>query len=81
MNAIAQSRCVIEAILVDLGKSYKLDGGGISRIDQDSTWVYTVSIPQEERVDLITYTVEISQQGTVAIKDRKMSVESQDHTP
>ncbi|PIE83149.1 MAG: hypothetical protein CSA09_03540 [Candidatus Contendobacter odensis] len=76
-NAIARSRCIIEAILNDLSETYKpVGGGGISKIKQDATWVYTVSISQEERMDLITYTVEMSPKGEVIIKDRKADTES-----
>ena len=42
-NAVARSRCIIEAILADISKTYKfVGGGGISNIKQDATWVYTV---------------------------------------
>lgn len=79
-SALSQSRCIIEAILNDIEKTYHLvGGGGISSIKQDSTWVYTVSISQEERVDLITYTVEISPEGKVAITDRKTGTKTHRH--
>lgn len=79
-NALTQSRCIIDAILNDIVKTYPLTGGGgISSIKQESTWVYTVSILQEERIDLIAYTVEISREGIVAITDRKTGTESQGH--
>lgn len=76
-NAVARSRCIIEAILRDIGATYEfVGGGGISSIKQDATWTYTVSIAQEERVDEITYTVEVSPEGEVIIKDRKTGTKS-----
>ena len=76
-NAVARSLCIIEAILNDINETYdSVGGGGISSIQQDATWTYTVSISQEERVDQITYTVEMSSDGKVTIKDRKTGTES-----
>lgn len=76
-NPVARSRCIIEAILDDVDKTYtQTGGGGISHIDQDATWTYTVSINQEERTDLITYTVEMSDDGKVTITDRKTATKS-----
>ncbi len=76
-NAITQSRCIIEAILDDISKTYRnTGGGGISSIKQDATWTYTVSISQEERVDKITYTVELSPEGKVSIAERKTETKS-----
>lgn len=60
-SPVETSRCIIEAILADLSETYKpAGGGGISSIKRDATWVFTVSIAQEERVDLVTYTVEMN---------------------
>jgi len=76
-SAIAQSRCIIEAILSDVTETYDfVGGGGISSIKQIATWTYTVSISQEERVDQITYTVEVSPTGEVIIKDRTTGTQS-----
>lgn len=76
-NAVARSRCIIEAILSDVSETYdSVGGGGISSIKQDATWTYTVSISQEERVDQITYTVAMSPDGKVTIKDRKAGTKS-----
>ena len=53
MNAIERSKCIIEAILADISRNYsQVGGGGISAIKQNSTTSFTVSISQEERVDL-----------------------------
>ena len=76
-SAITQSRCIIDTMLNDIEKTYRLHGGGgISSIKQISTWSYTISISQEERVDLITYTVKLSSKGKIVIMDRKIETES-----
>ena len=79
-NALKQSRCIIETILNDVEKTYNLvGGGGISSIKQDSTWTYTISISQEGRLDLITYTVELTPEHKIIIKDRKTGTEDYSH--
>jgi hypothetical protein len=68
MNAIERSKCIIEAILADISRTYtQVGGGGISAIRQNSTTSYTVSIAQEERVDLLTYEAEIDAGGRVRV--------------
>lgn len=68
MNAIERSRCIIEAILADISRTYKqVGGGGISGIKQNSTTSFTVSIVQEERVDLLTYEARIDGKGKVSV--------------
>lgn len=68
MNAIERSRCIIEAILADISRTYKeVGGGGISAIKQNSTTSFTVSISQEERVDLLTYEARIDGKGKVSV--------------
>jgi hypothetical protein len=69
MNAIERSKCIIEAILADISRSYtQVGGGGISAIKQNSTTSFTVSISQEERVDLLTYEVTVDAKGKVSVK-------------
>ncbi len=71
------SRCVIEEILRDISETYTgLDGGGISSITQEMTWKYKVAISREERVDFITYTVALEDDGSVRIVDREKSTKS-----
>lgn len=71
MNALERSRCIIEAILKDVSETYdQVGGGGISMIKQEATNSFTVSISQEERIDLITYEVEVSTSGEVTIANR-----------
>lgn len=69
MNAIERSKCIIEAILADISRTYKdVGGGGISAIKQNSTTSFTVSIAQEERVDLLTYEAEVDGKGKVSVR-------------
>lgn len=69
MNAIEHSRCIIEAILADISRSYsQVGGGGISAIKQNSTTSFTVSISQEERVDLLTYEATVDAKGKVSVR-------------
>jgi len=69
MNAIERSKCIIEAILADISRSYtQVGGGGISAIKQNSTTSFTVSISQEERVDLLTYEATVDAKGKVSVK-------------
>jgi len=69
MNAIERSKCIIEAILADISRTYsQVGGGGISAIKQNSTTSFTVSISQEERVDQLTYEATIDAKGKVSVK-------------
>jgi hypothetical protein len=69
MNAIERSKCIIEAILADISRTYKqVGGGGISAIKQNSTTSFTVSIAQEERVDLLTYEATVDDKGKVSVR-------------
>ncbi|WID94169.1 hypothetical protein QO058_14895 [Bosea vestrisii] len=69
MNAIERSKCIIEAILADISRTYKqVGGGGISAIKQNSTTSFTVSISQEERIDLLTYEAMVDGKGKVSVK-------------
>jgi len=77
MNAIERSKCIIEAILADISRTYKdVGGGGISAIKQNSTTSFTVSIAQEERVDLLTYEATIDGKGKVSVARSKSGTES-----
>ena len=58
-----------EAILADISRTYsQVGGGGISAIKQNSTTSFTVSIAQEERVDLLTYEATIDGKGKVSVR-------------
>lgn len=77
MNPIERSKCIIEAILADISRTYKdVGGGGISAIKQNSTTSFTVSIAQEERVDLLTYEAEVDAHGRVKLSAARKGTES-----
>ena len=70
-NALELSRCMIEAIVADLSATYThVGGGGITDIKMVATNTFTVSISQEERVDLITYALKLKPDGSVEIVSR-----------
>ena len=69
MNAIERSKCIIEAILADISRTYtQVGGGGINAIKQNSTTSFTVSIAQEERTDLLTYEATVDAKGKVSVR-------------
>jgi hypothetical protein len=70
-SALNRSRCMIEAVLQDIKATYPLTGGGgISNLRLVATDTYAVSIAQEERLDVITYTLELDDRGQVVIRKR-----------
>jgi hypothetical protein len=70
-NALELSRCMVEAILADLSATYThVGGGGITDIKMVATNTFTVSISQEERVDLITYALRLKADGNIEIVNR-----------
>lgn len=59
-TALARTSCMIEFILADLKANYRfIGGGGISEIREEAGSTYTVELPQEERVDRITYSFRV----------------------
>lgn len=79
---IQKSRCMIELILEDLTKNYNgIGGGGISSITATSSTSYTVSLPQEERIDLLTYEFMVRNDGTASIKRRFSSTQNVSQKP
>jgi hypothetical protein len=77
MDAVEQSICIYEAILADVNENYRQrGGGGISSIVQESTTTFIVTIAQEGRKDLLTYTVKIGRDGKVEIVDKTESTQS-----
>ena len=75
-TAVGLSRAMIELALDDVARTYRnLGGGGISEVTALKRLVYRVSMPQEERVDRITYTFELDAQGRPRIVDRKEDAE------
>jgi hypothetical protein len=72
-----RTSCMIELILEDLAKNYDgVGGGGISSIKAASSTSYIVSLPQEERIDLLTYEFAVKADGTVSLKSKVASTQS-----
>jgi|JRYJ01.1.fsa_nt_gb hypothetical protein len=72
-----RSMCMIELILADLAANYRdTGGGGISQIRALTSTSYSVSLPQEERVDTLTYEFEVKADGTVSLKSKTPSTKS-----
>lgn len=77
MDPLKQSICIYETILADVDRTYPhRGGGGISSIVQKSTTSFTVQIAQEGRKDLITYEIEIGEDGEVTITGKEESTVS-----
>lgn len=74
---LKNSQEMIRFILNDLTETYtQVGGGGISGIKQVATYSYRVSISQEERVDQITYELEVDQHCKITIVNRTVSTKS-----
>jgi len=72
-----RNRCMIELILEDIAANYGgVGGGGISSIKAASSTSYVVSLPQEERIDLLTYEFNVKADGTVSVKSKVASTQS-----
>lgn len=72
-----RNSCMIELILEDLAKNYDgASGGGISSIKAASSTSYIVSLPQEERIDLLTYEFAVKADGAVSLKSKVASTQS-----
>lgn len=72
-----RNRCMIELILKDIATNYGgVGGGGISSIKAASSTSYVVSLPQEERIDLLTYEFNVKADGTVSVKSKVASTQS-----
>jgi len=67
------SQAMIRTLLADLDKTYAAGGSGISSIRRSATRTYIVLLPQEERVDLITYELAIDARCTVTVLSRTPS--------
>jgi hypothetical protein len=73
VNALNQSQDFIRLILDDLSANYThVGGGGITKIKLTATNTFQVSISQEERIDLITYELEIVDSSEVKIKNKSV---------
>ncbi|MCJ7558412.1 MAG: hypothetical protein MUP90_16075 [Gammaproteobacteria bacterium] len=79
-TALGNTLCMIEAVMKDVQATYtQVGGGGITEIRMVATNTYTVGISQEERVDLITYELEVKPDGQVAITKRTESTRTAGH--
>jgi hypothetical protein len=69
-DAISRSVCMMALILDDIRTEFEgVDEGGISEIKATSTMTYTVSLPREERLQMLHYEFEIKD-DTVSLKRR-----------
>ena len=76
-SALLRTKSLIDAVLNDLVKRHSgLGGSGISSIKFIATDVIKVSLPQEERVDEITYTLTSKTNCEAVILKRKESTRS-----
>lgn len=70
-TALGNTLCMIESVIKDVRTTYtQVGGGGVTEIKMVATNIYRVAISQEERVDLITYELEITPERKVVIKKR-----------
>lgn len=73
-TALKKSQEMIRFILNDLTESYPhVGGGGITGIKLSATNTYVVSISQEERIDQITYELEVDQSCKISILKREVT--------
>jgi hypothetical protein len=71
VTALSKSQHFIRAILDDISANYShVGGGGISQIKLTATNTFEISILQEERIDQITYELEINDACKVTIKNK-----------
>lgn len=69
LTPVQESQEMIRTILADITINYMLGGGGgISKIKLTATNVYVVNISQEERVDQITYEMDLGQACKAIVK-------------
>lgn len=74
---VSRSRAMIEAVLNDIADTYSPHGGGgITEIKQTATDTLRVSIAQEERVDLITYSLAIDESCNVSTLEKQVGASS-----
>ena len=75
-DALHRSRCMIELILDELESSLgAVSGGGISQIKAVTSTSYAVSLPQEGRVDIVTYEFEVKD-ASVTLKGKSTATKS-----
>lgn len=73
-TSLKKSQEMIQFILNNLTETYtQVGGGGITEIKLIATNTFVVSISQEERIDQITYELEVDQNCKITILNRKVS--------
>ena len=76
-STLEASHNIIMTILDDVLATYSFTGGGgITQINQESTFSYTVHLSQEGHVDLLTYTVSVSDDGIINIVGKTAATKS-----
>jgi hypothetical protein len=74
VTVLSQSQDFIRAILDDISANYThVGGGGITKIKLIATNTFEVSISQEERIDLMTYKVEVNDSCEVKIINKSVN--------
>lgn len=76
VSRFEKSQRIIEKVLEDLSENYDQVGGEISNIRLTATNVYQVSVSQEERIDLLTYHVEVNSTCEVTILKKDVSAKA-----
>ena len=77
LTPVKKSEHMIRFVLDDLSTSYSHEGGGgISEIKQIATNTFRVSIAQEERIDQITYELELNEACEVKILNKEITAVS-----
>jgi hypothetical protein len=73
---------MIEAVLENISTTYTwIGGGGITEIKRSDSNTIVVSLPQEERTDLLTYELGVSEDCRVHIVKRSEGAESYSRAP
>ena len=73
-TSLHRSLCMIDLALADISAHYEwVSGGGISGIRGVDSTTYEVSLPQEERVDVISYSFAVTK-GQVTLTGKRESV-------
>ena len=78
-NQIIVSQKLLNFIIDDVVATYdSIGGGGISSIKQKATNIYEVSLPQEGRVDVLTYELKVDESCVVSLVNKSESTINMD---
>ena len=79
-NRILVSQNIFNFIIEDIVASYgATGGGGISSIKQKATYIYEASLPQEGKIDVLTYELSIDESCAVSLINKSESVIDKGH--